>query len=31
MQNRKSKIEFIVTGALIAAAYAGLTYLCNIF
>lgn len=31
MQNRKSKIEFIVTGALIAAAYAGLTYLCSIF
>lgn len=31
MQNRKSKIEFIVTGALIAAAYVGLTYLCNIF
>ena len=31
MANRKSKIEFIVTGALIAAAYDGLTYLCNIF
>lgn len=31
MQNRKSKIEFLVTGALIAAAYAGLTYLCSVF
>ena len=31
MVKRKSKIEFIVTGALIAAAYAGLTYLCSAF
>lgn len=28
---RKSKINYIVTGALIAALYAGLTYLSNIF
>ncbi|MBR2489466.1 MAG: QueT transporter family protein [Clostridia bacterium] len=28
---RKSKIQFIITGALIAAAYAGLTYLSNVF
>ncbi len=28
---RKKKIEFIITGALIAAAYAGLTYLSNTF
>lgn len=28
---RKKKIEFIITGALIAAAYAGLTYLSNAF
>ncbi len=28
---RKRKIEFIITGALIAAAYAGLTYLSNVF
>ena len=30
MRNRK-RIEFIITGALIAAAYAGLTYLSNVF
>ena len=30
MKNFK-KTEFIISGALIAAAYAGLTYLCNIF
>ena len=30
MKNRK-KIDFIITGALIAAAYAGLTYLSNVF
>ena len=30
MRNRK-KIDFIITGALIAAAYAGLTYLSNVF
>ena len=30
MQNRK-KIDYIITGALIAAAYSGLTYLSNIF
>ena len=30
MKNRK-KIDFIITGAFIAAAYAGLTYLSNIF
>lgn len=29
--SRKSKTQFIITGALIAAAYAGLTYLSNIF
>lgn len=29
--SRRSKIEFIITGAFIAAAYAGLTYLSNIF
>lgn len=29
--NRRKKIEFVITGALIAAAYAGLTYLSNIF
>ncbi|MBR7132933.1 MAG: QueT transporter family protein [Clostridia bacterium] len=29
--SRKGKIDFIITGALIAAAYAGLTYLCNAF
>lgn len=29
--SRKSNINFIVTGALIAAAYAGLTYLSNVF
>ncbi len=28
---RYKKIEYIITGALIAAAYAGLTYLCNAF
>lgn len=28
---KSQKTEFIITGALIAAAYAGLTYLCNIF
>ena len=28
---RKEKIHFIITGALIAAAYAGLTYLSNVF
>ena len=28
---KRVKIEFIITGALIAAAYAGLTYLSNIF
>ena len=28
---RKQKIDFIITGALIAAAYAGLTYLSNAF
>lgn len=27
----RKKIDFIITGALIAAAYAGLTYLCNVF
>ena len=31
MATSKKRIEFIVTGALIAAAYAGLTYLCNVF
>lgn len=29
--SRKGKIQFIITGALIAAAYAGLTYLSNVF
>lgn len=29
--SRKGKIHFIITGALIAAAYAGLTYLSNVF
>lgn len=29
--SRRSRIEFIITGALIAAAYAGLTYLSNVF
>ena len=29
--SRRSKTEFIITGALIAAAYAGLTYLSNVF
>ena len=29
--SRRKNIEFIITGALIAAAYAGLTYLGNIF
>lgn len=29
--SRKSKTHFIITGALIAAAYAGLTYLSNVF
>ena len=28
---KRQKIEFIITGALIAAAYAGLTYLSNVF
>ena len=28
---RKKRTEFIITGALIAAAYAGLTYLSNVF
>lgn len=28
---QQSKIKFIITGALIAAAYAGLTYLSNVF
>lgn len=28
---QKSKTQFIITGALIAAAYAGLTYLSNVF
>ena len=28
---RREKINYVVTGALIAAAYAGLTYLSNIF
>ncbi len=28
---KKSKTQFIITGALIAAAYAGLTYLSNVF
>ena len=28
---RRKKIEFVITGALIAAAYAGLTYLSNVF
>lgn len=28
---KSKKTEFIISGALIAAAYAGLTYLCNIF
>lgn len=31
MHKRKKKIEFIITTALIAAAYAGLTYLCAIW
>lgn len=29
--NRKEKLNYIITGALIAAAYAGLTYLSNVF
>lgn len=29
--SRRSKIYFVITGALIAAAYAGLTYLSNVF
>ena len=29
--NRKNRIKYIVTGAIIAATYAGLTYLCNFF
>ena len=29
--NRKDRIKYIVTGAIIAAIYAGLTYLCNFF
>ena len=29
--NRKDRIKYIVTGAIIAAAYAGLTYLSNFF
>ena len=29
--NRKAQINYIITGALIAAAYAGLTYLSNVF
>jgi uncharacterized membrane protein len=29
--SRKSQINYIITGALIAAAYAGLTYLSNVF
>lgn len=29
--SRRKNIEFIITGALIAAAYAGLTYLANVF
>ena len=28
---RREKINFVITGALIAAAYAGLTYLSNVF
>ena len=31
MADSKKKIEFIVTGALIAAAYVGLTFLSNVF
>lgn len=31
MSKTKSRINFIVTGALIAAAYAGLTFLSNVF
>lgn len=31
MSKTKNKINFIVTGALIAAAYAGLTFLSNVF
>lgn len=31
MTDSKKKIEFIVTGALIAAAYVGLTFLSNVF
>lgn len=31
MADRKKRIEFIVTGALIAAAYVGLTFLSNVF
>ena len=29
--SRKNKINYIITGALIAALYGGLTYLSNIF
>ena len=31
MSKTKNRINFIVTGALIAAAYAGLTFLSNVF
>ncbi|MBQ6825805.1 MAG: QueT transporter family protein [Clostridia bacterium] len=31
MHKRKSKIEYIITAAIIASAYAGLTYLCSVW
>lgn len=31
MEKKQSKLQFIITGALIAALYAGLTYVSNIF